>query len=306
MRVAIIAPMVLICWACKPGSVSRVPAESKPAVIELESSAAKEAMPSNKDAMPPPADPEEEAKATEPGIIGGAYLYCDAGEDKGKALEEIEVACQTPAVDDAVWTSAEKSVQFYDFGNATTLAKEWSMPMAGDSYQMYFSGNLLQLKSMEVQLKIALPLPQGRLEMTSTVSPYHPELALLRLNPGLTLMTSTDGVFVSKDRKTWSEWMPLKIPATIIKLPNSSGRTPRPPRGTDAAATVELRFDDTVCTYLQGKGPQEETRLNFVSCSKDVWRANDWVRVKAVSLGVLLKAGITAAADYAITLQTAP
>jgi hypothetical protein len=306
MRVSIIATMVFICWGCKPENVSRVPAETTSTAIGLDSPQGSQAIPSNKDAMPPPSDPEEESKAMEPGIIGGAYLYCDAGEDPGKGQLQVQVACQTATVDNKVWEAAEKSIQFYDFANGTTLMRDLIIPMASDPYQMYFSEDMAQLKSREVQLSIALPQPQGRLEMTSTVSPYHTELALLRLNPGLTLMTSTDAVSVSYDRKTWSEWMPLKIPATILKLPASRGRVPRVPRGTDALATVELRFDDTVCTYLQGKGSKEEMRLNFVSCSRDVWKPGEWARVKAISLGVVFKVGATDAGDYAVTLQTAP
>ncbi len=69
---------------------------------------------------------------------------------------------------------------------------------------------------------------------------------------------------------------------------------------------AELRFDDTVCTYQQGKGPKEEMILTFVSCSRDVWKPDQWVRVKAVSLSVVMKPNVTEAGDYAVTLQTTP
>lgn len=302
MRVTICAVMILLYCGCKPGSVGQVSKDAKSENIELDPTKGSQAIPADRDAMPPPPDPEEESKAMEPGIIGGAYLYCDASEGKGKDPAQVQVGCRTATVDDNIWAAAEKSIQFYDFNSGTMLSRDMLFPAAGDAYQMYFSEDVPQLGSREVQLSIALP--QGKWEMTSTVSPYHSELALLRKNPGLTLISSTDGVVVSKDRKTWSEWMPLKIPTTIAKLPPSSGKAPRAPRGADATATVELRFDDTVCTYEQGKGPREEMLLKFVSCSRDVWKPDQWVRVKAISLGVLIKANATEAGDYAVTLQT--
>jgi len=306
MRVSIIATMVLISWGCKPGVVGQVTRDKNSETIELEPQPGSQAIPSNQDAMPLPPDPEEESKAVEPGIIGGAYLYCDAGEAKGKEAAKVQVGCRTVTVNDNAWASADKSVQFYDFTSGTSLSREMTSPAAGDPYQMYFSEESSQLMAREILLNINLPMPQGRLEMTSTVTPYHSGLALLRINPGLTLLSSTDGVVANKDRKTWNEWMPLKIPASLVKLPVSSGKEPRAPRGADAVATVELRFDDTVCTYIQGKEPKEEMLLNFVSCSREVWKPEMWVRVKAVSLGVLLKAGANEAGDYAVTLQTEP
>lgn len=302
MRVTIFAAMILLYCGCKPEIPGQVSKDTKPENIELEPRQGSQAIPSDRDAMPPPPDPEEESKAMEPGIIGGAYLFCDASEAKGRDAAQVQVGCRTATVDDNIWAAAEKSIHFFDLTSSTMLSRDMLFPAAGDAYQMYFSEDGTQLGSREVALSITLP--QGKWEMTSTVSPYHSELALLRKNPGLTLMSSTDGVVVSQDRKTWSEWMPLKIPTTIMKLPPSSGKAPRAPRGTDSVATVELRFDDTVCSYQQGKGPKEEMLLNFVSCSRDVWKPDQWVRVKAITLGVLVKANVTEPGDYAVTLQT--
>jgi hypothetical protein len=119
-------------------------------------------------------------------------------------------------------------------------------------------------------------------------------------------MTTTHGVSVTKDRKTWSEWMPLKIPASLVKLPPSAGKAPRPPRGAGTVAVVELAFDDTVCTYQQGTGPKEEMLLKFVSCSREMWKPEQWVRVKALSMGLLMKANATEVGEYAVTIQTIP
>lgn len=304
MRVTILAAMILLYGGCKPGMVSQVSTEAKPETIELEPNQGSQAIPLDKGAMPPPPDPEEESKAMEPGIIGGAYLYCDAGEGKGKDPAQVQVGCRTATVDDSIWLAADKSFQFYDAASSTMLARDMLFPAPGDAYQMYFNEDSAQLGSREVKLSITLP--QGKWEMSSTVSPYHSELVALRKNPGLTLMSSTDGVMVSKDRKTWSEWMPLKIPASLIKLPPSSGKAPKAPRGADAVAMAELRFDDTVCTYQQGKGPKEEMILKFVSCSRDMWQPDQWVRVKAIALSVLMKPNATEAGDYAVTLQTVP
>lgn len=302
MRATIFAVIILLYCGCKPGIVGQVSKDSDSEKIELEPKQGSQAIPSAKDAMPPPPDPEEEAKAMEPGIIGGAYLFCDASEAKGKDPAPVQVGCRTATVDDNVWATAEKSIQFYDFSSGSMLSRELLIPAAGDAYQMYFSEDGSQLGSREVQLSITLP--QGKWDMTSTVSPYHSELALLRKNPGLTLMSSTDGVIVSKDRKTWSEWMPLKIPTSITKLPPSSGKAPRAPKGAETVATVELKFDDTACTYQQGKGPRDEMLLKFVSCSRDVWKPDQWVRVKAITLSIVIKANATEAGDYAVTLQT--
>ncbi len=304
MRVTILTLTIFLHCGCKPGVVGQVSKEAKPEGIHLEPNQSREVIPSEKEPMPPPPDPEEESKAMEPGIIGGAYLYCDAGEGKGKDPAQVQVGCRTATVTDSVWFAAEKSIQLYDTVSGSALARDMLFPAPGDPFQMYFNEESAQLASREVRLNITLP--QGKWEMSSTVNPYHSELAILRKNPGLTLMSTTDGLVVSKDRKTWSEWMPLKIPASLVKLPPSAGKAPRPPKGADAVTTAELRFDDTVCTYQQGKGPKEEMRLLFVSCSRDVWKPDQWVRVKAVSLGVVMKANVTEAGDYAVTLQTAP
>jgi hypothetical protein len=304
MRVTIFALIALLYCGCKPGSVGQVPKkDGKPENTEAEPAQDSQGIPLDKGAMPPPPDPEEESKAAEPGIIGGAYLYCDAGEAKGKNPGETQVGCRTATVDDSAWFAADKSFQFYDYASNSMLVRDMLFPAPGDAYQMYFAENIAQMESRDVQLNITLP--QGKLQMTSSVSPYHSELLTLRKNPGLTLMSTTDGVTVTKDRKSWSEWMPLKIPAAIIKLPPSAGR-PKPPRGADLVASAELRFDDTVCTYQQGKGPKEEMILSFVSCSRDMWKPDQWVRVKALSLGIVMKPNATEVGDYAVTLQTIP
>jgi hypothetical protein len=284
--------------------VGQVSKEAKPETIELEPNQGSQAIPSDKGSMPPPPDPEEETKAAEPGIIGGAYLYCDAAEEKGKNPAQVQVGCRAATVSDSVWIASDKSIQFYDTASDSMLTRDMFFPTPGDAFQMYFSEDPAQMASREVNLSITLP--QGKWDMSSTVSPYHSELPLLRKNPGLTLLTTTDGVTITKDRKTWSEWMPVKIPASLVKLPPSAGKAPRSPRGADTVALVELRFDDTVCTYQQGKGPKEENILTFVSCSRDMWKPDQWVRVKVLSLSAVMKANVTEAGDYAVTLQTIP
>jgi hypothetical protein len=303
MRVTIFALITVLYCGCKPGAVGQRSKDAKPESSEAEPARGRQGIPLDKGVMPPPPDPEEESKATEPGIIGGAYLYCDAGEAKGKNPAEAQVGCRTAMVDDSTWFAADKSFQFYDYASDSMLVRDMLFPAPGDAYQMYFAESISQMESREVQLSIALP--QGKWQMTSTVSPYHSALALLRKNPGLTMMSTTDGVTVTKDRKSWSEWMPLKIPATILKLPPSAGR-PKPPKGADLVASAELRFDDTTCTYQQGKGPKEETILSFVSCSREMWKPDQWVRVKAISLGIVMKPNATEVGDYAVTLQTMP
>lgn len=304
MRITIFALITVLYCGCKPGLVSQNSKDTKPESSKSEPAAGSQGIPLDKGSMPTPPDPEEEEKAAEPGIIGGAYLYCDAGEPKGKNPAEVQVGCRTATVDDSVWFAADKSFQFYDEASGSMLVRDMLFPAPGDAYQMYFGDSISQLDARDVRLSITLP--QGKWDMSSTVSPYHSELIALRKNPGLTMMSTTDGVTVTKDRKSWSEWMPLKIPATIVKLPPSAGKAPRPPKGADLVALAELRFDDTVCTYQQGKGPKEELILSFVSCSRDMWKPDQWVRVKAVSLSIVMKPNATEVGDYAVTLQTLP
>jgi hypothetical protein len=256
---------------------------------------------------PPPDDPQEEEKAIEPAIIGGAYLYCDA--DEGKAANNppapMNVGCRAGNVPDDEWMAAEKSMFVMNNLDDMLAPSTVSITPKGSAYHMTFEADRSLQNNLELHVDIMLP--QGRVVMSSTVNPGALKAIEQRLGKGLTLYASTgsNGDWPGIDRKTWNLWMPVEIPRYISNFtpagPNSGPGGPGPggqaPDDDDdesrTQGRMEIAFDETICTYeirgeksQDGKGGPKPDDYIFKSCTRN-WQPQQWVRVKSLSLRFL-------------------
>jgi hypothetical protein len=248
---------------------------------------------------PPPDDPQEEEKAIEPAVIGGAYLYCDADENKptSNTPPPMNVGCRVGNVPDEQWATAEKSMFVMNSLDDMLAPSTVSITPQGSPYHMTFNADRSLQNNLELHADVMLP--QGRIVMSTTINPGAMKAIEQRLGKGLALYASTgsNGDWPGIDRKTWNLWMPVEIPKYISNFtpaaPNS-GPGPGPggpgPEGSRTQGKVELIFDETVCTYEigdtggkdDGKGTKPEDYV-FASCTRN-WKPQQWVRVKTLSL----------------------
>jgi len=304
MRSICLIAVLLIASGCKPGEGIKGPKPKQEGVI---SPLGSDAIPSSSKPLPLPQDPEEEVKATEPAVIGGAYLYCDADAEKAgpAAKEPMVVACRLGNVSDSDWAMADKQTQVMNRIDGAIMDINVVMTMPGSPYQMLLTADRAMLGVMELQLSMALP--QGLLEFSSTVTHFVPELAALRLSKGLTFAASAPSAkeLPVTDRKTWNRWMPVKIPKTI-----PIGDFTKSGKGAPSLGQVDLTFDDTICTYRSkdlttGKGG-EQGDLEFVSCTKPSWEPELWVRSKAMSLTIPQNPANIGAVSIGVILESSP
>jgi hypothetical protein len=245
---------------------------------------------------PPPDDPQEEEKAIEPAIIGGAYLYCDADEGKpGTPPPSMNVGCRVGNVPDEQWMAAEKSMFIMNNLDDMLAPTTVSITPEGSPYHMVFNADRTLQNYLELHTDIMLP--QGRLVMSTTVNPGAMKAIEQRLGKGLALYASTGsgGDWPGIDRKTWNLWMPVEIPKYITNFnpaSNSGPGGPGPGPGDGRTqSSMELVFDETVCTYeiRESGGKGEDTKgtkpedFVFKSCTRN-WQPQQWVRVKSLSL----------------------
>jgi hypothetical protein len=264
--------------------------------------------------MPPPNDPEEEEKAIEPAIIGGAYLYCDANEKKDdkNPPEPMNVGCRIGNLPDDSWLSTDMNMLVMNnLDSSITPSVVTAMPK-GSLYHMIFQTER-ELQN-NVELHVELMLPEGLVQMGTTVNPGTLKAIEQRIGKGLALYASTGaaGDWPGIDRKTWNLWMPLKIPKYISNHTPDGNAGPGPGPGAEPPKrSVELIFDETVCTYsIQAgkpepiKGAKSEDYI-FESCTRN-WNPDEWVRVKSLTLQ--LKADETGRSPRTagVVLQTTP
>ncbi len=311
MRNTYLVLLFMIASGCKPGEVIRSPSSKQDKVT---SPIGSDAIPSSSTPQQPsPPDPEEEVKAAEPAIIGGAYLYCDADEEKAGpgAKPSMAVACRLGNVGNTDWAMADKQAQVINKLDGTIMDVNMVMTIPGSPYHMLFSGDRSLMGAMELQLSVALP--QGSIEFGSTLSRFDPTLATLRQSKGLTFAASVPSAkeLPVTDRKTWNRWMPVKIPKAISNVvPVGSGK------GAASLGHIELSFDDTVCTYrnkdaAKAKEPAAalldgEGDLEFVSCTKPSWVPELWVRSKSMSVTIPQNPANTGAVAIGLVLETSP
>ncbi len=219
--------------------------------------------------LPAADDDDEEVKATEPAIIGGAYLYCDSSEEV--------VGCRLANVAESDWVAANKTPDAINGADGSTNACPIVLPAPEDPYQVILEAERALQNYLKLQIEIALP--QGQLRMTTTVNPASPKATAQRLSPGLALFASkgSGNDWPGVDQKTWNRWMKVKIPQIISSFTEA-----------DAAAseTVELIFDDTVCSYKQQQSTTGPMEYSFDACSRSQWKANKIVHVKSLILRV--------------------
>jgi hypothetical protein len=253
---------------------------------------------------PPPPDPQEEEKAIEPAIIGGAYLYCDAEENKpnNNPPQPMNVGCRVGNLPDDQWMAAEKSMFVMNSLEDMLAPSTVSITPQGSPYHMTFQAERSLQNNLELHVDVMLP--QGRVVMSTTVNPGALKAVEQRLGKGLTLYASTgsNGDWPGIDRKTWNLWMPVEIPRFISNFtpapksgpggPGPGGQTPDDGR---SPGRMEIVFDETICTYEirddgrksdDGKdGPKADDYV-FKSCTRN-WQPQQWVRVKTLSLRYL-------------------
>ncbi|WP_141731613.1 hypothetical protein [Oligoflexus tunisiensis] len=264
--------------------------------------------------MPPPDDPEEEEKAIEPAIIGGAYLYCDANEKKDDKAppEPMNVGCRIGNVPDDEWLSADKNMMVMNNLDSTIAPSVVTALPKGSPYHMIFDSD----RSLQnnVELHVEVMLPQGFLQMSTTVNPGSLKAIEQRIGKGLALFASTGsaGDWPGMDRKTWNLWMPLKIPRYISNYAPGGSNAGQGPGADQPKDKIELIFDETVCTYSVREGKPEGIKgakpedFIFESCSRN-WNPDEWVRVKTLTLQIKAAEGAGRATRTAgVVLQTAP
>lgn len=249
---------------------------------------------------PPPDDPQEEEKAIEPAVIGGAYLYCDADENKPgtNPPPPMNVGCRVGNVPDEQWMAAEKNMFIMNNLDDMLAPSTVSITPQGSAYHMVFNADRTLQNYLELHTDIMLP--QGRLVMSTTVNPGAMKAIEQRLGKGLALFASTgsNGDWPGIDRKTWNLWMPVEIPKFITNFnpaSNSGPGGPGPGAGDDRTqGQMELVFDETICTYeiradggkgenIKGAKPED---FIFKACTRN-WMPQQWVRVKTLTLRVM-------------------
>ncbi|MDQ3232098.1 MAG: hypothetical protein M3Q07_09780 [Pseudobdellovibrionaceae bacterium] len=252
-------------------------------------------VPAEEEAMIPPDDPLEEEKAIEPAIIGGAYLYCDSDESKPGANPPppMTVGCRVGNIPETDWMNADKNLVVMNTLDNSVALSNVTIAASGSPYHFVFSSDRSLQNNLELQMDVTLP--QGRVTMSTTVNPGSIKAIEQRLGPGLALYASTGaaGDWSGMDRKTWNLWMPLKIPKYITNF-NPGGSGPGSGETDKALGSVELSYDDTVCTYRiratvsktnEIKGAKPEDYI-FESCTRN-WLPDQWVRSKALSLRIM-------------------
>lgn len=261
-------------------------------------------------------DPEEEVKATEPAIVGGAYLYCDTAEAKGPAASQsMSVGCRLSQVPDAVWSTSSKQVQVVSMADGSAMNINVLPTVSGSPYQLAFTADPSLQNSMEMAVDIHLP--QGQVSMTSTISHFHPKLASLRSMKGVSFIASVGAPGEeSTDVKTWNIWMPVKIPQSIANLEPVSDKGPAA-NPVGVPKTAELTFDGTVCSYklaatnstmkLDGSGSGDQAgAYQFASCTKPDWMPGQLIRSKSISLGLVPEPGKSTLTTVGVVLEAAP
>lgn len=222
-----------------------------------------------------PTDPEEDDKAMEPAIIGGAYLFCDATADM--------VGCRIANVPENDWFAASKKPDAINLADGSGNACPVVLPEPGAPYHVILEAPRAQQNLLELQLDITLP--QGQLKMTTTVNPSSPKALEQRTGQGLALYAAKGPLsdWPGLDRKTWNLWMPLKLPRVIANFEESAG-----------AGSVDLIFDETICTYRQ-----QEAVYAFDSCTKNAWQPDQIIRTRSLTLRV-------PQGSAGVVLETAP
>lgn len=246
---------------------------------------------------PPPDDAQEEEKAVEPAVIGGAYLYCDA--DDGKAGSnpppQINVGCRLGNSSDEQWMAADRNMFVMNSLDDMMTPITVSILPNGSPYHMAFPMDRSLQNYLELHMDVMLP--QGRLVMSTTVNPGAMKAIEQRLGEGLALYASTGaaGDWPGIDKKTWNLWMPVEIPKYITNFtPSAPNSGPGSGGQVDGKASghMEIIFDETVCTYEtrsdstkgdDSKGGAKPEDFVFKSCSRN-WKPSQWVRVKTLTL----------------------
>ncbi len=241
----------------------------------------------------PPDDPEEEEKAIEPAVIGGAYLYCDSDENKpGSNPTPMNVGCRLGNVDDDQWMAAEKNMFVMNSLDEVLAPGTVSIMPKGSTYHMVFNADRGLQNNLILHADVKLP--QGRLVMSTTVNPGALKAIEQRLGKGLALYASTgsNGDWPGIDRKTWNLWMPVEIPRYISNFsPAASNSGPGSADDDQLQGQMQLTFDETICTYeIRAEGAKgEEVKgakpedFIFKSCTRN-WQPTQWVRAKTLSL----------------------